>query len=251
MPVDQQSDRLLVHSIWPTIQGEGLFAGQHAIFLRLTGCNLQCPWCDTEYTAHATAYAIREDVEPCLVDLVAAVQKHQPIRNRLTVSQKQLVVITGGEPFRQNLAPLVKALIETGYRVQIETNGTLWQELHPKAVIVCSPKTPKIHPELAMRVNAYKYVLDAGHVNEHDGLPDGTLGKYGHTARPPVGWEGEIFVQPLDESNGQPVLCPDCTTGNGYEVFQANKANLQACVASVLRFGYRLCIQTHKIANVA
>lgn len=242
-PVEQASDRLSVHSIWPTIQGEGPFAGEHAIFVRLNGCNLQCPFCDTEYTKPGPIYSNEDtDEGPDLLDFIADVQKHQIIRNRMTVGNKQLVVITGGEPFRQHIAPVLRHLVLGGYKVQIETNGTLYQDIHQSVVVVCSPKTPRIHDALAQRANAYKYILDAGHVAE-DGLPRGTLGKYGHTARPPEGWDGDIFVQPLDEG--------DDGQGEFGAAAARNREHLQACVQSVLRFGYRLCIQTHKIANVA
>ena len=72
-----------VHSIFPTIQGEGPFVGQPAIFIRLAGCNLQCPLCDTEYTEGRIRLSV-----PVIFD---AVQEHI----RLFAP---LIVITGGEP---------------------------------------------------------------------------------------------------------------------------------------------------------
>lgn len=219
-----------LHHIFPTIQGEGPFAGTPAIFVRLNGCNLQCPFCDTDYTSQLTI-----ETPDSLLQKMALLQ---PVRARFALVHKPLVVITGGEPFRQaGLLNLVREMVLAGYRVQIETNGTLWLEEFPadKCTIVCSPKTPKIHPELAKRVHAFKYVIDAGHVHPEDGLPCGTLGKYEMTARPPEGWEGDVFVQPLDE---------------GAADAERNKLHLEAAVKSCLRFGYRLCIQTHKLANL-
>ena len=223
--------------MWPTLQGEGPFAGTHAIFIRLAGCNLQCPFCDTEYSTVSKRYSLSlEDTgTPNLLTLLEDVSRLRPIRNHRTIWQKQLVVITGGEPFRQPLTKVVNALIEVGYVVQVETNGTIYQPVHRDAVIVCSPKTPRIDSSMAQRINAYKYVLDAGHVSPEDGLPSGTLGKYGTTARPPEGWQGDIFVQPLDEGEDETVL---------------NIRNLQACVDACMRHGYRLCLQVHKIANL-
>lgn len=235
LALDLDGDRVLVHSVWPTIQGEGPFAGSMAVFVRLVGCNLQCPFCDTDYTSTSKPYFLHhEDSAPNVVDdLCSEIRKHTPIRNRLMMHDRQLVVITGGEPFRQNLVALVHQLVLTGLKVQIETNGTIYQDIDKRATIVCSPKTPKIDERLGARASAFKYVLDASHVDTEDGLPAGTLGKYGRTARPPDGWQGDIFVQPLDEQDEH-----------------KNENNLQACVKSVLRFGYRLCIQTHKIAKV-
>ena len=100
-----------VHSIFYTIQGEGPFCGTPSVFVRLAGCNPQCPWCDTEYSSS------RMEMTPFEVVVQAKV--------RFRLPKGGLVVITGGEPFRQNLSYLLRALTEHGYYVQIETNGTL------------------------------------------------------------------------------------------------------------------------------
>lgn len=216
---------LHLHHCFPTIQGEGPFAGTPAIFVRLAGCNLQCPACDTDYTSERTT------VHP--LEIISHVEQWVPPQRR----HRQLVVITGGEPFRQNLAPLVVALVAEGYRVQIETNGTLWLEHFPADIctIVCSPKTPKINPKLAEKVTAFKYVVQTGFVDASDGLPFATLGQINQksVARPPVGSLAEIYVQPLDEQDAK-----------------KNRANTELAVRSCLTFGYRLCIQTHKLANL-
>lgn len=218
---------LQLHHCFPTIQGEGPFAGTPAIFVRLAGCNLQCPACDTDYTSK------RQTVSPH--EIISDVERWVPEKRR----HRQLVVITGGEPFRQNIKPLVIALYERGYRAQIETNGTLFPEGGEFPVelctIVCSPKTGKINASLARYVAAFKYVVQAGFVHPADGLPISTLGQIKQTevARPPVGSLAEIYVQPLDEQD-----------------VDKNRANTEAAVQSCLTFGYRLCIQTHKLANL-
>ena len=81
--------------------------------------------------------------------------------------------MTGGEPFRQNIEPLVGRLLEQDLRVQIETSGTLWVDLpeHPGLSIVCSPKTKNLHPDIIPRIAAFKYVLGADCVDPKDGLP--------------------------------------------------------------------------------
>jgi organic radical activating enzyme len=195
--------QLKVHSYFPTIQGEGIFAGQAAFFIRLMGCNLQCPGCDTEYTTDAPLLLYPRAV----VELLETAGRHYG----------DLVVITGGEPFRQNITPAVLELVEHGYHVQIETNGTLYLENFPKSeevTIVCSPKTARINPVLAARVDAFKYVIQAGHVAD-DGLPTDALynlagigrdpvrtGRIARrVARPPDEWEGPVYVQPMDEKD--------------------------------------------------
>lgn len=211
---------LMLHSLFQTIQGEGPFTGHRALFIRLSGCNLQCPQCDTEYTSN------RQMVSPgALAAMVMT--KAQP---------GQLVVITGGEPFRQNLRPAIDALLAAGYQIQIETNGTLYQDLPYEAItVVCSPKTGAVHKRLEPRIAALKYVLSADSVAEDDGLPTLALG---HTAsprlaRPPKGFKGKVYLQPVDEA-----------------IPENNKKHLQAVVQSVLKHGYILCLQTHKIAEL-
>lgn len=232
-----ENGRVDLHSVFDTIQGEGPFAGTPAVFVRLAGCNLRCPWCDTDYTSK------RQLVAPsALVERVAALR---PATSSPRAYKRPLVVITGGEPFRQNLGPLVLALHLAGYRVQVETNGTLFDPKFPYklATIVCSPKTGRIHGELEPHLAALKYVLDHRFVSEHDGLPLSTMGSAAAIHRPRSSFEGEIYVQPLDET-------PANRDTDEFLSWPANRANLAAAVASAMKFGYRLCIQTHKLTGL-
>jgi 7-carboxy-7-deazaguanine synthase len=222
--------RLVVHSYFHTIQGEGPFAGHYAFFIRLNGCNLQCPGCDTEYTSQ------REYFSPGgILDLVRTAVGSDYLN--------RLVVITGGEPFRQNIAPAIEQLLGYGFRVQVETNGTLapdpsefpWH--HPELTVVVSPKTGVIHEEIAYRAKAYKYVLRADDIAE-DGLPTSalghTLGKHSHVARPPTSWQGPIYLQPMDEKDAD-----------------LNLANERAVVASVMTHRkYIMGVQMHKLTGL-
>lgn len=223
-PVEKQKLRedglLEVHSIFYTIQGEGPFAGVPAVFVRLAGCNLQCPMCDTDYTSD------RRMVGPMgLVELVDAVN-----------GKASLVVITGGEPFRQNITPAVNALLDADFRVQIETNGTLYLADFPydRATVVCSPKAGQLNHRLAEHkgaVTAFKYVLRHGNLAP-DGLPVHALAHPAapQVARPPSDFEGAIFVQPVDEQDAE-----------------TNAKNLSATVESALAHGYILGLQIHKL----
>jgi 7-carboxy-7-deazaguanine synthase len=207
---------LQIHSIFYTIQGEGPYSGRPAVFVRLSGCNLQCPLCDTDYTSE------RRMVGPVgLVELV----------NECNVAAS-LVVITGGEPFRQNIVPATNALLDAGYQVQVETNGTLVLYDFPfdRATVVCSPKTGSLAKGL--RVDAFKYVMQAGQIDS-DGLPLTALAHPAHlrTARPYEAFNGPVYVQPAD------------ITGEPFET----DANLEACIASCKEHGYTLGIQIHKM----
>lgn len=218
---------LLIHSIFFTIQGEGPNVGMPAVFVRLGGCNLQCPGCDTEYTKGAAI----EPIESILTRVRVAFGDYKGQR---------LVVITGGEPFRQNIIPFINRAHGSGWTVQIETNGTLpipegYNLIHvyKKPQIVVSPKAGKVHSTLYPYITAYKYVLDANNIDPRDGLPTSALGMPAAPARPHQGFVGYIYVQPADESDSW-----------------INAANRDVAVDSAMKFGYRLCLQTHKIVGL-
>ena len=94
----------------PTIQGEGAHAGRACVFLRFAGCNLACPWCDTDFSAEG---AVRLTAE----DIVARLLSHD-------VAGTRLVIVTGGEPTLQWDQPLAQALADAGFKVHMESNGT-------------------------------------------------------------------------------------------------------------------------------
>lgn len=138
---------LIVNEIFgPTIQGEGLSKGKEVIFLRLSGCNLACSYCDTPYTwnwtgtkfLHPDKYDRRsESHRMSLEEVVAAIIK-------LGDSVKGLV-ISGGEPMLQmtSLEKVIQSLKELGWWVEIETNGTISPSdnfLEVVDQINCSPK---------------------------------------------------------------------------------------------------------------
>lgn len=223
-----------VFNIWYTIQGEGPYAGVPAIFIRMAGCNLQCPGCDTDYTSKRTRMTVSE-----IVTITQKLRPMYPENSYWGHKQRKkecypLTVITGGEPFRQRIGDLVRQLCYDGQIVQIETNGTIWQdELWPlRGEIVCSPKTPKIHPEIAKRMSALKYVISHDAVDENDGLPTSMLGAGAalRPARPALNWNGEIYIQPEDTKDPE-----------------RNRKNMEACVTLSKRFGYRLGVQLHKL----
>lgn len=150
-----------VKSVFRTVQGEGLWMGRPAVFVRLVGCNMwsgyeadrereaertgaDCPlWCDTDFTKEgSTTYKTQE-----LAEVMAK-----------TGGDIQFCVLTGGEPFLQADARLIDALHALGFQVAVETNGTVsladafWSDAQETVVppdwIVCSPKLPEAELEL-------------------------------------------------------------------------------------------------------
>lgn len=203
---------LEIQEIFPTIQGEGLYAGWPAIFIRLGGCNLACSFCDTEFESYK---------QIALADI---------IKETITLSNGgtiQLVVITGGEPFRQPISNLCTQLLENGFMVQIETNGTLYQEIDERVDVVCSPKNNngtyiKIRPDLLERISAFKFIISA-----HDS-------NYSNASE--VGqsiYNVPVYVQPMDEYDDS-----------------KNVKNLNLAIKLAMSNGYRLSIQTHKIIGL-
>ena len=98
-----------ITEIYRSIQGESTYAGLPCIFVRLTGCNLRCDWCDSEYTFIGGRKMTVEEVE-------AEVRKLEPVK---------LVEITGGEPMLQeaDVLELMRRLLDGGCTVLLETSG--------------------------------------------------------------------------------------------------------------------------------
>ena len=110
---------LKVNEIYASIQGESSYSGLPCVFIRLTGCNLRCSWCDT-------AYAFYEGSDLTLEDIIFQVENFS----------LPLVEITGGEPLMQeNVYPLMNALLDKGYRVMLETGGAISINKVPDEVI--------------------------------------------------------------------------------------------------------------------
>jgi len=214
---------LNVNSIFYTIQGEGPFSGRPAIFIRLAGCNIQCSWCDTEYTKSRTL-PVKTILAIC----------QDAVDNRPCFKGKPLIVITGGEPFAQSIGALVASLYERDFTVQIETNGTLSNPDFPwgKCVVVCSPKTKKLHPDIVDNCFNFKYVIGEEDFKSEDGLPiRSTQGGGSAPARPPS--HGTVWLSPRDDKS---------------EI--KNEINTETVVVLAKKFGYRVSLQTHKILNL-
>jgi 7-carboxy-7-deazaguanine synthase len=111
-----------ITEIYKSIQGESSYAGLSCVFVRLTGCNLRCDWCDSEYTFVGGHRTTREEV-------LEEVERLSP--------HGGLVEITGGEPMLQEreVIPLAEALLNSGYTVLLETSGERPLEQVPRDVV--------------------------------------------------------------------------------------------------------------------
>ena len=162
-----------VNEIFYSLQGEGYYAGTPAVFVRFSGCNLHCPFCDTR---HEKGREMSEE------EIVAAVLEY-PARH---------VVVTGGEPALQLTASLVDKLHAAGKYVAVETNGTLplpenidWITLSPKSAFVNGAEV------VLTRANEIKILFDGIHdPNEQLSIFNFQFSTF-------------LFLQPLD--TGDPV----------------------------------------------
>lgn len=200
---------LKVVKIFSTIQGEGPFVGVPAVFVRLGGCNLACNFCDTEFDIFTEMSLTK-------------------IMDQIKNSPSKLIVITGGEPFRQPIGELCNLLITAGYMVQTETNGTLYRSIPNEVHIVCSPKSIHgayyyPHSDLIPHIDAYKFIISKT-LEGYTSLPTRML-----SSIPP----DKIYLQPMDQ----------------YDV-DKNAANLEYTIKLCIQYGYKLSMQIHKIANI-
>jgi 7-carboxy-7-deazaguanine synthase len=116
---------MVVTEIFRSIQGESSHAGRPCIFVRLTGCNLRCRWCDTAYAFHGG--------RRMTVDEVLERVRHLAFGNG---SSLNLVELTGGEPLLQpDAIPLAERLVSEGHEVMIETSGERFVGSLPRAVV--------------------------------------------------------------------------------------------------------------------
>jgi 7-carboxy-7-deazaguanine synthase (Cx14CxxC type) len=208
-----------VKEIYYTLQGEGANTGRPAVFLRFAGCNLwtgreedrasaTCRFCDTDFVGTDGPEGDRYPAAEALADAVAVQWPSKGERGA-----EPLVVCTGGEPFLQLDEPLVAALHARGFRVAVETNGTLpappgidWLCVSPKAgaelVVTRGDELKLVYPQEGAEPERYREL------------------QFSH-----------FFIQPMDG--------PDLAR------------NTARAVAYCLSHpGWRLSLQTHKLVGI-
>ena len=212
--------------VFATIQGEGLLAGVPSLFIRTTGCNLRCSWCDTPYTSW-----IPEGEEWSEQRILEWVSQYSSYRH---------VVITGGEPMIQPSLPALTAqLHELGHHITIETAGTV------DSPVVCDLMS--ISPKLR---NSTPWDRDAQWAARHEGLryQPGILRTL--ESRYDCQWkfvvtspedlaEVQAIMQPLDVASDRVLLMPE---GTQPDVLRERARWL---VEECKSRGYRYCPRLH------
>lgn len=209
-------DTLDIQKIFKTIQGEGPFAGRPSIFVRLGGCNLACNFCDTEFEDFSS-YTLQT-----IIDEI----------NKLSLNKKklrsvELIVITGGEPLRQPIEELCSRLINQGFTVQIETNGTIYRDLPSEVHIVCSPKPgvqgyKTIREDLLKKISAFKFLV-AKNLKFYNSIGDVGQTKYNIP----------VYIQAIDQNDEK-----------------LNQENIELAIEQSLETGSYLSVQIHKYLQI-
>lgn len=240
------TDRLLVTSVFRTIQGEGPYAGYPAVFLRLAGCNFgdksdHCSWCDTSFqfdNAHSWTF---ED----LLKEVHSIEGYQP---------SDILVVTGGEPTLQhNLIAFMNMAQHSFDQMQIETNGTqaaffekFRLERHfDYPCIVVSPKastkakrTPKPAEVVLRNTDALKFVITADVDDPQHTVPEWALEER---------WKHQykLYVSPMAvykrPYSGEVASAWDASLIDQ----EATAANYAYAAQYAMKHGLMLSLQTH------
>lgn len=214
-------DRIQIHEIFYTIQGEGPFTGHPAVFARLTGCNLRCWFCDTTWDDEGDKYMSPEAIYDAAIEAGAG--------------RTRLLVLTGGEPLRQNLSRLIDKFSQHNWIIQIETAGSFWQPclINEGIHLVVSPKVAKVHPKIRDHAQHWKYIIGPNEEwppkwktqkDDKGGLP----------CLPPA--RATVWLQPMDD----------------YRFIRPSKVgtNIKRTRDLALANGFNISLQTHKILGV-
>lgn len=246
---------LLVHTIFPTVQGEGPYSGVPAVFVRLAGCNLACTFCDT-------AFDVPEGTPPEAIEAWRHTvgNVYNTVRELcgsvVNGGERELVVLTGGEPLRQDCSQLVERLLARA-DVQVETAGSIDSNLlgarapsagDRKLTFVVSPKTAELAKGFKQALeqgspNVYlKYVVDASCAERL--VPDDLwswmplMSQRGMPTQkpvyhPPQFAKDRVYVQPMD-------------TSDDAQRIRNTEAALAICDAT----GFRFSLQQHKLLGL-
>jgi len=221
---------LPVNEVFETIQGEATYTGTPSVFIRLQGCDVGCPWCDTKHTWAKNA-AHQMDQAAMLAkpgDGPAWAQVEVGSLVAIAANHKaRHVVITGGEPCDYDLTELTATLLDIGKTVQVETSGTAPVRVAARTWVTVSPKVnmPGGKPllrEALQRADELK--MPVGKQADIDALQEIiSQVAHAHGGRYPVVW-----LQPLSTSEKATALCAKAAT----------------------LYGWRLSVQTHKYAGL-
>lgn len=210
---------LPVNELFQTIQGEATHAGRPSVFIRLQGCPVGCPWCDTRHTWHLEpALELVDAIEvTALKGASSATWARIPVPaliSMVSVCRASHVVITGGEPCLYDLLPLSAGLIDEGRTVQVETSGTHEIQIDPCAWVTVSPKV-NMPGGFAVRDDA---LARADEIKMPIGKPDDLAALFTLLDRRAHRQGVPIWLQPLSLSRKATDLCLEAAIANNFRI---------------------------------
>lgn len=218
------STRYALSEVYYTVQGEGRYAGDVMALVRLQGCSVGCPWCDTKHSwpadpAEAPVPPLSPDHAPRARGFFSADQIVSFILEAAKGRAVSTVLVTGGEPAEQNLTDLARAVSSMGWRLNIETSGTADGHLESRALwdwVCVSPKANMpggrpILPAVIQSADELKFVVGKQeHVDEAVRFMERYLGD---VVRRPI-----VSLQPLSASEKATAVCIDQAMKHGFRV---------------------------------
>jgi 7-carboxy-7-deazaguanine synthase len=256
-------NELMVTSVFGTLQGEGPFSGEPAVFVRFSKCNRNCVFCDTWFDSGDIL-----TFDQVLTKIHGAVDREVEANgiNREAFMDRLLVVITGGEPMLQkNLTAFLEFLHAQGLRTQVESNGDFLRPLPAETTLVVSPKANDntgrygdIRPDVFGRANVLKFVLSSDPTNTHHDVP-----AFGYEFRKTKG-PRSVYVSPMNVYN----RAPDKVGNNaslemrsevderisfwteGLLDLKQLQANHEYAALLAMRHGFTLNLQMHLFASL-
>ena len=208
--------RLPLNELFETIQGEGSKTGTPSTFVRLQGCDVGCPWCDTKHTWELNeASALSDVLDKHGSDERFAWVSVEDVVTLVDGRRTKHVVITGGEPCQYDLRELTQALIDHGHSVQIETSGTEPVRAASDVFVTLSPKFDMpggraVLDEAVERGDEIKMAVG----KPSDVVKLEEMLKHRH--RP---WTShDVWLQPISESMKATELCRQIAAERGWRV---------------------------------
>jgi 7-carboxy-7-deazaguanine synthase len=210
-----------------SIQGEGMLTGVPSVFIRFTGCNLRCVWCDTPYTSWTP-----EGTQRTLDEVVAEAVSHNCGH----------VVVTGGEPMiHHEVAALCGRLRQAGQHITIETNGTVFRELACDLMSI----SPKLRNSTPYQRESGRFQVQHEELRWRPGVVRRLMAAYAYQLKFVVAERGDMeevraMVDQVQADPRRVMLMPE---GTNARTLRQRTWLIEACGASGYRYAQRLHVQ--------
>lgn len=276
---DAPTNSLMVTSMFFTLQGEGPYAGQPALFVRLAKCNLTCSFCDTFFDDGE--WMTFEEIETKIYETISSYWKGKELPAWVMhptpdcpTYPNVVLVVTGGEPLLQeNISVFLDNMSRVFGQTQVESNGIPETVVPESTMLVCSPKcaekdgkpTKYLKPSKTIleRADCLKFVMSADPESPYHTIPDWAF-EWGET-------KGQIYCSPMNVYNDFPqkikllraekgaITMAERSTVDevisfwepGLLNLEKNQANHEYTAKFCMDHGFKLNLQMHLYASLA